>query len=105
MILQFIVLGVGCGAAGKNNITKANARKHKAMILTASPALPKLNREDRRGSFRKRLAAMHPITMMYEDTRLTMAREMMTLKAMDEPIRTRERRVVKIKLNITALRG
>ena len=61
----------GCSAAGKNITTNTRKRKHKARILIVSLALPKLKREVRRGSPRMRFRAIHPIAMIYDDTRLT----------------------------------
>lgn len=95
----------GCGAAGKNSMTNARKRKHKARVLIASPALPKLKREARRGSPRMRFRAMHPIAMMYDYTRPTWLSEVMVLKAMEEPMMINERRVAKIIASVTALSG
>ena len=102
---QFMDTLSGCGAAGKNSMTNARKRKHKARALIASPALPKLKREVRRGSPRMRFRAIHSIAMMYDYTRLTWLSEVMMLKAMEEPMIINERRVVKIIASITALSG
>ena len=86
----------GCGASGKNIITSTRKRKRKARMLIVSPALPKLKREVRRGSPRMRFKAIHPIAMIYDDTRPTWLSEVMILKAIEEPVVINERRVVKI---------
>ena len=95
----------GCGAAGKNSMTNARKRKHKARVLIASPALLKLKREVRRGSPWMRFRAIHLIAMMYDYTRPTWLSEVMVLKAMEKPMIINERRVVKIIASITALSG
>jgi hypothetical protein len=48
---------------------------------------------------------MHPIARMYEDIRPTPDSEVMMLKAMVEPIMISERRIVKMRVMITALSG
>ena len=48
---------------------------------------------------------MHPIARMYEDIRPTPDSEVMMSKAIVEPIMIRERRVVKMRVTITALSG
>jgi len=48
---------------------------------------------------------MHPIARMYDDIRPTPDSEVMMLKAMVEPIMISERRVVKMRVTITALSG
>ena len=103
--LQFMDTLSGCGAAGKNSMTNARKRKHKARVLIASPALPKSKREVRKGSPRMRFRAMHPIAMMYDYTRPTWLSEVTMLKAMEEPMMINERRVVKIIASVTALSG
>jgi hypothetical protein len=48
---------------------------------------------------------MHPIARMYEDIKPTPDSEVIMSKAIVDPIMIRERRVVKISVTITALRG
>lgn len=65
--LQFILAGVGSGAAGKNKKIKATPRNKRAMPLTRNPNLPRLNREGSMGSPLIRLANTQEMTMMYEE--------------------------------------
>jgi hypothetical protein len=56
--------GVGFGAAGKKRKINANDRKASAMPLTRMPNFPRLKREGRRGSPRRRFAKMQAMTTM-----------------------------------------
>lgn len=103
--LQFMLSGVGFGAAGKKRKMKANPKKHKAIPLTSVPNLPRLNREGRRGSPLIRFVKMQAMTIIYEDTRPSWPRDVITLKAMVDPMMIRERSVVQSRVTMIALAG
>ena len=104
-IFQFISAGVGFLFDGKKGKTNATARKHNATVLTASPARPKLNRDGKSGSPTRRFLKMHEMAKIYEPTVPTWPMEMMTLKAMDDPMMMRLSRVVMVRVVMTAFRG
>jgi hypothetical protein len=61
--LQFIPSGVGFGILGKKQKMKATDKKDKAIPFTTIPARPRLKRDGRRGSPRRRFANIQPMTM------------------------------------------
>lgn len=61
--LQFIPSGVGFGALGKKEKLNATDKNNIAIPFTKTPALPRLNRDGRRGSPRRRFARMQPIAI------------------------------------------
>jgi len=103
--LQFILCTVGCGAAGKKRKIKARIRKLRAMQLIKRPHLPKLNREGRSGSPRIRLSNMQEITTIYDETRPSWPRDVITLNAIEDPIIIKDRSVVNKSVTMTALAG
>ena len=105
-----MLAAVGCGAAGKNKKTNASDKNAKAIALTNMPAAPRLKRDGKRASPRTRRANMQPMTTMYEDTRPSWPREVITLKAIVEPRMMRQRcvvqtRVVKMEFTGTSQTG
>jgi hypothetical protein len=90
---------------GEKGKTNAKARKHSAMALMATPALPRLNCDDKSGSPTSRFRKMQDIAIMYEPTVPTCPMDMMTLKAIDEPMMMRLSNVVMIRVVMTALSG
>lgn len=74
-------------------------------MLMGIAALPRLNRLGRRGSLQRRLRKMHAIATMYDPTEPTCPIDIITLKAMVEPRIMRERRLLKMRVAITAFRG
>jgi hypothetical protein len=84
---------------------KARIRKLKAMPLTKRPHLPRLNFEGRSGSPRIRLSIMQEITTIYDETRPSWPRDVITLNAIEDPIIIRDRSVVNRRVTRTALTG
>jgi hypothetical protein len=102
---QFISAAVGFLFSGKNGKTNATARKHNAIVLIANPARPKLNRDGRSGSPTTRFLKMHDIAKIYEPTVPTCPIDIITLKAMDEPMIMRLSNVVMVNVAMTAFSG
>lgn len=73
--------------------------------LIAAPHRPKLQRAAGSGSFRQRLIRTQVIETMYEDRRAAVPREAIALKAVDEPMLIKERRIVIRKETITEFNG
>jgi hypothetical protein len=103
--LQFMASAVGCGAAGKKRNVKARIRKPRAIPLTKRPNLPRLKREGRSGSPRIRLSIMQQIATIYDETRPSTPKDVITLNAIEDPIITRDRSVVNRSVTKIALTG
>lgn len=83
----------------------ARPRKHSAIALTNIPDRPRVKREGSKGSLRRRCAKIQDMQIMYEDTRPRSPREVITLKAIVEPMIISESSVVQSSVAMIALAG
>lgn len=102
---QFIAAASGFGALGKNSKTHATAKNANAVRLIGKPHLPSEKRHGSNGSWYSRFLAMQPMAIRYDVSRPTEDSEVMTLKAIVEPMMIREATTVKSKVTVTAFSG
>jgi hypothetical protein len=103
--LQFIPSAVGRGVAGKKQKMNPTDKNSNAIPLTTTPAPPRLKRDAKRASPRRRFAKMQPMTTRYEEMSPTSPRDVITLKAMVEPMMMRDISVVQSNDTRIALTG
>ena len=76
-----------------------------AIPLMSRPPLPSSKREGRMGSLARRFLNMQPMTMRLEEMMARPDREMMMLKAMEEPMIMRLNSDEHMSVAITAFKG
>ena len=104
-IFQFIVSACTGVAVGKKQKMKKGTRNTSAIALIAVPARPSDQRDGGSVSPRKRFERMQPMDKMYEHKRAERVRDMMALRATEEPRLIRLMMTPKRKETMTALRG
>jgi hypothetical protein len=95
----------GYGASGKARKTIASVLYEIAPKFTKMPALPRLKREERRGSLSNLLLSMQLITVVSPMEPLKAPKATMMLKAKGETMMRRHTSTVNKKVKTTALVG